>query len=71
MVTNMSNFELLDFLEWDLTNDLELAKLVLDFIPLSPFSDWDTKTVFDPEAVEEEGLEETAYPKPILSKLGF
>ena len=31
-------FELLDFLEWDLTKDLELAKSVLDFIPLSLFS---------------------------------
>ena len=31
-------FELLDFLKWGLTKDLELAKSVLDFIPLSPFS---------------------------------
>ena len=42
----------------------------MDFIPLSPFSDWGTKTVLDPEAMEEE-LEETAYPKPVLSELGF
>ena len=59
MVTNM------------ITKDLELAKSVLDFIPLSPFSDWGTKTVLDPEAVEEEGLEEIAYPKLVLSELGF
>ena len=51
--------------------DLELAKSVLDFIPLSPFSDWRTKTVFDLEAVEEEGPEETTYPKLVLSELGF
>ena len=25
----------------------------MDFIPLSPFSDWGTKTVLDPEAIEE------------------
>ena len=43
----------------------------MDFIPLSPFSDWGTKTVLDPKAVEEEGLEKTAYPKPILSELGY
>ena len=56
---------------WGLTKNLELAKSVLDFIPLLPFSDWSTKTVFDPEAVEEEGPEETTYPKPVLSELGF
>ena len=50
---------------WGLTKDLELARSVLDFIPLLPFSDCGTKTVLDPEAVEEEGLEETAYPKLI------
>ena len=43
----------------------------MDFIPLSPFLDWGTKTVFDPEAMEEEGLEEIAYPKLVLSELGF
>ena len=53
------------------TKDLELIKSVLDFIPLSPFSDWGIKTVLDPEVVEEEGPEETAYPKPVLSELGF
>ena len=56
---------------WGRTKDLELAILVLDFIPLSHFSDWGIKTVLDPEAVEEEGLEEIAYPKPVLSELGF
>ena len=59
MVTNM------------ITKDLELAKSVLDFIPLSHFSDWGTKIVLDPEAMEEEGLKETAYPKPVLSELDF
>ena len=49
-----------------LTKDLELVKLVLDFIPLSPFSDWGTKTVLDLEVVEE-----TAYPKPVLSEQAF
>ena len=43
----------------------------MDFIPLSLFSDWGTKTVFDPEAVEEERLEETVYPKLVLLELGF
>ena len=62
---------LLNFLEWGLTNDLELYKSVMDFIPLSHFSDYGTKTVFDLEAVEEEGPNETAYPKPVLSELGF
>ena len=56
---------------WGLTKNLELARSVLDFILLSPFSDWGTKTVLDPEAVEEEGLEEIAYPKPVLLELGF
>ena len=56
---------------WGLTKDLELAKTVLDFIPLSPFSDWGTKIVLNLEAVEEKGTEETAYPKPVLSELGF
>ena len=50
---------------WGLTKDLELVKSVLDFIPLSPFSDWGIETVLDPKVVEEEGLEETAYPKPV------
>ena len=59
MVTNM------------ITKDLELAKSVLDFIPLSPFSDWGTKIVLDLEVVEEEGPKEIAYPKPILLELGF
>ena len=56
---------------WDLTKNLDLAKSVSDFIPLSHFSDWDTKTVLDPKAVEEEGPEETTYPKPVLLELGF
>ena len=56
---------------WGLTKDLVLTKSVLDFILLSLFSDWSTKTVFDPEAVEEEGPEETTYPKLVLSELGF
>ena len=56
---------------WDLTKDLELAISVLDFIPLSPFSDYGTKTVLDLVAVEEEGSVETTYPKPVLSKLDF
>ena len=43
----------------------------MDFIPLTHFSDCGTKTVLDPEVVEDEGLEETAYPKPVLSKLDF
>ena len=43
----------------------------MDFIPLSSFSDWSTKTVFDPEVVEEEGSKETTYPKLVLSELGF
>ena len=43
----------------------------MDFIPLSPFSDWGTKTILDLEAVEEGGLEETTYPRPILSEPGF
>ena len=56
---------------WGLTRDLELDKLVMDLIPLSPFSDYGTKTVLDPEAMEEKGSEETTYPKPVLSELGF
>ena len=56
---------------WGLIKDLELDKSILNFIPLSHFSDWGTKTVFDPEAVEEEGPEETAYPKLVLSELDF
>ena len=63
--------ELLDFLEWGLTKDLEIDQSIMDFIPLSLFSDWGTKTVFDPEAVEEERPEETAYPKLVLLELGF
>ena len=43
----------------------------MDFIPLSPFLDWGTKIILDLEAVEEEELEETTYPKPVLSELGF
>ena len=56
---------------WSLTKDLELVKSILDFIPLSPFSDCGIKTVLDLEVVKEEGLEETAYPKLVLSELGF
>ena len=56
---------------WGLTKDLELDKSVIDFIPVSPFSNWGTKTIFDLEAVEEEGSEEIAYLKPVLSELGF
>ena len=40
-------------------------------LTLLPFSDYGTKTVLNPEAVEEKGSEETAYPKPVLSELGF
>ena len=43
----------------------------MDFIPLSPFSDWGIRIIFDLEAVEEEGPEETTYPKLVLSELGF
>ena len=43
----------------------------MDLIPLSPFSDYGTKTVLNPKAVEKEGSEEIAYPKPVLSELGF
>ena len=53
---------------WGLTKDLELARLVLDFIPLLHFSDCGTKIVLDPEAVEEEGPEETTYLKPVLDR---
>ena len=60
-------FELLDFLEWGLIKDLELDKSVMDFIPLSPFSNYGTKIVFDPKAVEDEGPEESTYPKTALS----
>ena len=56
---------------WGLTKDLELAKPVLNFIHLSPFSDWGTKIVFDPGVVEDEGPDETAYPKLVLSELCF
>ena len=56
---------------WGLTKDLELVKSVLDFIHLSPLLDWGIKTVLDPEAVDEKGLEEIAYPKLVLSELGF
>ena len=40
----------------------------MDFLPLSTFSNWGTKTV---EVVEEERPEELTYPKPVLSELGF
>ena len=43
----------------------------MDFLPLSTFSNWGTKTVFDPEVVEEERSEELTYPKPVLSELDF
>ena len=56
---------------WGLTKNLELAKSVLDFILLLPFSNLGTKIVLDLEAVEEEGPEETTYPKPVLSELSF
>ena len=56
---------------WGLTKDLELARSVLDFIPLLPFSDYSTRTVLNPEAVEEKGSEETAYLKLVLSELDF
>ena len=48
-----------------------ISQINFGFQPLSPFSDCGTKTVLDPEAVEEEWPEETAYPKPVLSELGF
>ena len=60
--------ELLDFLEWGLIKVLELDISVMDFLPLSTFSNWGTKTV---EVVEEERPEELTYPKPVLSELGF
>ena len=56
---------------WGLIKDLELDKSVLNFIPLSHFLNYGIKTVFDSEAVEEEGPEKIAYPKPVLSKLDF
>ena len=71
MVTNMSSFRITRLPRVRSNKDLELEKSVMDFIPLSPFSDWGTKKVFDLEAVEEEGPEETAYPKLVLSELGF
>ena len=37
---------------WGLTKDLDLAKTVLDFIPLSLISDCGTKTVLDLKVVE-------------------
>ena len=43
----------------------------MDFIPLSPFSDWDTRTVLDLESMEEEGPKKITYPKPVLSELDF
>ena len=51
--------------------EFRISQLVLAFIPLLPFSEWSTETVLDPEAMKEEGLEETAHPKPVLSELGF
>ena len=49
----------------------KIKQISFGFIRLSPFSDWGTKTVLDLEVVEEEGLEEIAYPKPVLLELGF
>ena len=71
LVTNISNFRITRLPRVRYNKDLKLDKSVMDFIPLSPFLDWDTKTVFDPEGVGEEGLEESIYPKPALSELGF
>ena len=48
-----------------------IRQSVIDFIPLSLFLDWGTKTIFDPKAMEEEGLEESTYLKLALSELGF
>ena len=63
--------ELLDFIEWGLTKDLELDISVMDFLPISTFSNLGTKIVFDPEAVEEEEPEESTYPKLVLLELGL
>ena len=71
LVTNISNFRITRLPRVRSNKDLKLEKSIIDFIPLSPFLERDTKIVFDPEGVEEEGLEESIYPKPALSELGF
>ena len=57
---------------WGLTNDLELDKLVMDFIHLSPFLYCGKKKVLDLEAVEEKGLEECKRPRlgPFFKDVG-
>jgi len=65
MVTNMSSFRTIRLPRVRSNNQLWIS------YPLSPFSDWGTKIVFDLEAVEEEGPEESTYPKLALSELGF
>ena len=60
MVTNMRS-----------NKGFRISQISFGFHTLLPFSDYGTKTVLDLEAVEDEGLEETAYPKPILLELGF
>ena len=54
---------------WGLTWDLELDKSVLDSYLYHLFQIG--AQILDLEVMEEEGLEEIAYPKPVLLELGF
>ena len=42
----------------------------MDFIPLLPFSDWGTKTVLDPEAIEETEALRPLDPEALIPLVG-
>ena len=71
MMTNISNFRTTRLPRVRFNKGFRIRQINYGFHTLSPFSYWGTKTVFDPKAMEEKGLEESTYPKPALTELSF
>ena len=60
MVTNMRS-----------NKGFRISQISFGFHTFITFLRFEHKDIFNPKDVEDEGLEETAYPKPVLSELGF
>ena len=71
MVTNISSFRTTRLPRVRSNKGFRIRQINYGFHTFIPFLRLGTKTILDPEAVEEEGPEKTAYPKPILFELGF
>ena len=71
MVTNISSFRTTRLSRVRFNKGFRIRQISYGFHTFITFLRLGHKDSFDLESVEEEGQEETTYPKPFLSELGF